>query len=368
MAINDFLEQKLAKLLTTNQLRNLPLVMPNALDFSSNDYLGLARRGIKIPAPKIHGATGSRLLTGNTRELQNFEEWLADFHACEAALVFGSGYEANIGLISAVLDRESVLIYDALIHRSVRDACRIALGQALAFRHNDLTDLQQKLTRLHKIKSHIFVCVETIYSMDGDLCPLREIVEICAKFGANLIVDEAHSTGVFGIKGEGIVQSLGLSEQVFARLHTFGKALGLCGAAVLGSKTLKQFLVNKASSLIYTTALPSFLIQVIERAYQKNREASKERQQLQKLISHFQKLQIPFQHSQNSTPIQSIFIPNTQTLLQLSNYLQKHNLLLLPIRRPTVPQGQERLRLCLHAFNSTEELDYLCQILHNFGD
>lgn len=370
--IEDFIAQKLSNLASSQQLRTLSVINPSAIDFASNDYLGLAREGIELSNPVMHGASGSRLLTGNTRAMLELEEQIAAFHQSEAALIFGSGYEANIGLISTLIDREAILIYDAKIHRSIRDASRIALGTSFAFRHNDLEDLERKLKFAHLQKSakRLFVSVESLYSIDGDLCPLKEIIELCEKYGALLLIDEAHSTGIFGEKGQGLVHALGFNKQIFARVHTFGKALGLCGAVILGSDILRKYLINKASSYIYTTALPSGLIDSIAQAYRKLEQADNSRKQLnlliQYFIQHFSKLNTGLRHSLNPGPIQSIFMPNTHNLLQLSQYLNKFGFLLLPIRHPTVAKDQECLRLCLHAFNTTEQIDNLSTLLVNF--
>lgn len=366
LSIEEFISQNLSRLAEKHQLRKLYVTNSQSIDFASNDYLGIARQGLKLGDFRLQGATGSRLLTGNTQAMLDLEYFLADFHNSESALIFGSGYEANIGLISTLVDRNSILIYDAHIHRSVRDACRIALGASFAFRHNDLEDLASKLSQAQGYNKRLFVCVESLYSMAGDLCPLAEVVELCEDYGANLLVDEAHSTGVFGKKGEGLVQAYGLENRVFARVHTFGKAVGVYGAVVIGSELLRKYLINKASSYIYTTALPSTIIHSITQAYSLMEKADTSREQINSLIEYFHSLKLDLEHSQNPSPIQAIFVPQTQVLLELAHYLNQHGLLLLPIRYPTVPKNQECLRICLHTFNTKAELDKLRTVLANF--
>ena len=243
------------------------------IDFCSNDYLSFARceklkERVKSYTDEINpltGSTGSRSISGNTAFAEQLEKIVAAFHQAEAGLIFNSGYDANIGLFSCLAKKEDTLICDELIHASIIDGCRLSYASRFRFAHNDLEDLESKLQRS---KGNIFVAVESIYSMDGDMAPLKEIAAVCKKYNANLVVDEAHATGLFGKQGRGLVSQHGLEDEVFARVHTFGKALGCHGAVILGSETLRNYLVNFARSFIFTTALPMHSLIAVKCAYE----------------------------------------------------------------------------------------------------
>ncbi|MCL4171189.1 UNVERIFIED_CONTAM: hypothetical protein GTU68_025567, partial [Idotea baltica] len=233
-------------------LRQLPTPIGERIDFCSNDYLGFAHT-LRVAAPTSGGATGSRLISGNSTLAEALEQQIANFHGAEAALLFPSGYAANIGLLPAVAGRGDTIVYDKLIHASLRDGIRLSRAKALSFAHNDLTDLIKKL---QNPEGQTFVVIESVYSMDGDQAPLTDIVNICQQYDALLIVDEAHGTGVIGKR-----------DQVWARVHTFGKAIGSHGAAIVGSQLLKSYLLNFARSFIYATALPDHTLLSIQAAY-----------------------------------------------------------------------------------------------------
>lgn len=341
------------------------------IDFCSNDYLGLARN--KALQKQInqeishnqyaHGSTGSRLISGNHPLFEKTEAKIARFHHAEEALIFNSGYDANLGLISAIAGRGDAIIYDNLIHASLRDGIRLSLATAYSFLHNDMRNLEEKLKRL---KRRSFIVVESVYSMDGDEAPLEELTSLCNRYEANLIIDEAHATGVIGEKGEGLVQLAGVEKQCFARIHTFGKAVGVHGAAVLGSKTLKQFLINYARTLIYTTALPPADVAAISVAYDYFPKMKDERKHLQQLISHFQRTNLPFEKLTSTTPIQIVMMPGNEEALTLATNLQRKGLDVKAILSPTVPKGKERLRITLHAFNAFEDIQKLIVCLQNY--
>jgi 8-amino-7-oxononanoate synthase len=341
------------------------------IDFCSNDYLGLARN--KAFQKEInqevtrnlypHGSTGSRLISGNHPLFEKTEIKIARFHHAEEALIFNSGYDANVGLISAIAGRGDAIVYDSLIHASLRDGIRLSLATAYSFLHNDMRNLEEKLKRL---KRRSFVVVESVYSMDGDQAPLEELIYLCNRYEASLIVDEAHATGVIGEKGEGLVQHLGIERECFARVHTFGKALGVHGAVVLGSKTLKQYLINYARTLIYTTALPPSDVAAISVAYDYFPKMKEERKHLQQLISHFQRINLPFGKLPSNTPIQILIVPDNEEVLALANTLQRKGLDIKAILSPTVPKGKERLRITLHSFNTFEDIQRLIVCLQNY--
>lgn len=345
-------------------LRTLPPQITDAIDFCSNDYLGLAR---DLPHPEAYpaGATGSRLISGNSTLAEEVEQEIAAFHQAEAALLFPSGYAANIGLIPAVTGRKDTIIFDRLLHASLRDGISLSQAKALGFAHNNLIDLRKKLTKAEGPK---WVVVESVYSMDGDQAPLTEIVAICEEHQAHLIVDEAHGTGVLGKQGEGLVVALGLEDRVWARVHTFGKAIGSHGAAVVGSQLLRDFLINFARSFIYTTGLPPASLVNIREAYQRLQHSNIVTQ-LRARIAYFlancpstvKERLIP-----SETPVQAVLCPGNESVQQLANHLQAEKFAVLPIRYPTVPEGEERIRICLHTFNTNEEVDQLLACLDKY--
>ena len=272
--LTSALERALQSRRERSLLRSLTVVPPDHVDFASNDYLGLARdpelkrRVINALASGLHdaplGSTGSRLLTGHCTLAADLEEFLAAFHEAPSALLFNSGFDANLSIISAVPQPGDALVYDELVHNSVHQGIalsRVSPSARRAFAHNDANDLARVLGELRKEQvgnaaRSIVVVVESVYSMDGHLAPLKEFCDICASFNASLIVDEAHGTGVLGAGGRGLVSALGLADRVFARVHTFGKAVGSHGAVVVGPSVLREYLMNYARPFIYSTALP----------------------------------------------------------------------------------------------------------------
>ncbi|MEP1034330.1 8-amino-7-oxononanoate synthase [Ekhidna sp.] len=352
-------------------LRTLPLP-PDGIDFYSNDYLGLAKSSelelaIKSALEqglKQNGATGSRLLSGNSEYAEHVEQLIADFHMSESALIYSSGYTANLGLISCLATRETTLYCDELIHASLIDGARLGHSKRIRFSHNDPSDLDKKLKEHSGQK---IVIVESIYSMDGDICPLNDIVEICLENGAQLIVDEAHSMAVRGEKGNGFVQELGLQDQVLARIMTYGKGPGIHGAAVVGPKWLKDYQVNFSRSMIFSTAPAAHQFCAIEAMYQLLPEIDFEREKLQSNISYFvekrNKTNSSWLNSQSQ--IQSLIIPGNEQVVELGKKLCAAGINALPIRKPSIAEGSERIRFCLHSFNTKDEIDLLFKVLNN---
>lgn len=347
------------------------------IDFSSNDYLGLASSEniynkaheiLKENELLINGATGSRLLSGNHILYDLTENYLAEFHKTEAALIFNSGYDANIGFFSSVPRRGDFIFYDELVHASIRDGIAMSHAKAYKFDHNNSEELQNKLAKIEKTDdSEVYIVTESVFSMDGDMAPLEDFAKISEEFGAFLIVDEAHTTGIFGEKGEGLVQELKIQDKVFARLNTFGKAPGCHGAAILGSKDLKNYLVNFSRSFIYTTALPPHSVATILAVYQEFKKGISLIQRLKNNIQFFRsqvsqnKLLANFLESKSA--IQSCIIPGNEQVKYVAESLKKEGFEVKPILSPTVPKGRERLRVCLHAFNSEEEISRVLKIL-----
>jgi 8-amino-7-oxononanoate synthase len=350
-----FLSARLQKRKDQGLLRSLQSPV-GLVDLTSNDYFGFAKDGAK--GSDCSGSTGSRLLTGNDPLYEKLERRIAEFHRAESCLIYNSGYTANLGLLSALGTGAVTFLYDLEIHASMIDGMRLSDAKHLPFRHNDLDSLER---RLKNVSLPAFVLTESLYSMSGDVAPLAEIAALCAKYGAHLIVDEAHATGICGLNGEGLVAELGLESQIFARVHTFSKALGAHGACVLGSTTLKEYLLNFSRPLIYTTALPRTALASIESKYEKlKREAQIQQQRLKSLITYFCKKT----GAQNiQSPIKPLYISGVEKLRFLSQRLKAKGLDVRAIATPTVPRGRECLRVVLHSFNREEEIDRLVEAL-----
>lgn len=335
-------------------------------DFSSNDYLGFARSAelqtltantlANLPDYK-NGATGSRLLSGNHTFTEETEQFIATFHQAEAGLIFNSGYDANIGLISSLAQRGDTIITDELIHASLIDGARLSHANRYSFKHNNLNELEAKL---RVAKGNIYVLTESVYSMDGDIAPLTEISQLCIQYRAQLIVDEAHALGMFGDHGAGIVQMLGLEKEVFARIITFGKALGCHGAIVLGSANLRRYLINFARSFIYTTAAPIHSIAAINAAYQMLTKIDYSLAIGSKIAFYLNLIKHQnIRTIQSTSAIQTVLFNNSIEAKAAARQLQNKGLDVRAILSPTVAEGKERLRICLHLFNSEQEIEML---------
>lgn len=347
-------------------LRQLPKTKA-LIDFASNDYLGLARSQKFVDSVLLDwalhsshliglGSTGSRLLTGNSAYAEDLENKIAKFHGFEAGVLFNSGYMANLGLLSAIAQSEDTVLFDAKIHPSTRDGIRLSRAKALAFRHNDPNHLELRLKSC-SARGKRFICVESIYSTDGSQAPLIKICQLAEKYNAHLIVDEAHAIGIFGPNGQGLVSEHNLTPKVFAQVVTFGKAIGAQGAAVLGNSLLKQVLINFSNAYIYTTALPFYALASIHKSYDLFPQMETERQHLKNLIQIFQKT-----FSQTSaTPIQTVQIKGNVAVKSAALTLARGGFDVRPLLSPTVQRGHEVLRLCLHAFNTEQQLINLCQ-------
>ncbi|OBZ84465.1 putative 8-amino-7-oxononanoate synthase [Choanephora cucurbitarum] len=380
------LEKTLNKRRQISKIRRLVVNPEHAIDFSSNDFLGLAQHPHMRQAyldelqqlPSILGSTGSRLLDGNSSYCEALEDRIAQFHHSEAALVFNSGFDANTGLFSTVPQTGDIILYDQLIHASVHEGMRMSrASQKIPFLHSNLHDFERLLQSV--IKSYptknVFIALESVYSMDGDVAPLREFVQIVQKYWPNrengyIIVDEAHSTGVYGDHGRGVVCQLGLEKYIFARLHTFGKALASHGAVVLGSQTLRQYLINYARPLIYSTFMPYSSLASIKCAYDllETGFTLPIQHHIHTITQRFQQtIQLPLGNLlPSSSPIQGVVLNGNQPVRALASYLNTKGFIVKPICSPTVPKGQERVRICLHGHNTVEQVDSLVQAIHQF--
>lgn len=374
------LQQKLDVRMANNALRQLSN-QPHLIDFSSNDYLGFSKsetifrnthQYLVDNNMQQNGSTGSRLLSGNYKVYCDVETMLCEFHNSEAAIVFNSGYDANIGFFSAVPQRGDIILYDEFIHASIRDGIIMSNANAYKFKHNNLEDLHTKLSLRKQTKSsesYIYIVTESVFSMDGDTPDLLVMSEICKNHNAHFIVDEAHALGVFGQNGLGLIQDLKLENDVFARLITFGKSLGCHGSAIIGSTVLKQYLVNFARSFIYTTALPPHSLATINSAYtelKRTDEIEKLNQNIHFFRSEIEKLMLQQSFVKSDSAIHCCIIPGNDTVKAIAKKLQKQGFDVKPILSPTVSEGEERLRFCLHSFNSETEMSKVLELLATF--
>lgn len=362
MSLDRWLAETLKVRKEKNLFRDLKL-STGLIDFCSNDYLGFARSQdlfskinarSQVVGIKQNGATGSRLLSGNSELIQNVEGKLASIFNSERALIFNSGYTANIAIFSSVPQKHDTILLDELAHASIKDGARLSLAHRYHFRHNDLNDLESKLKR---INGKVFIAVESIYSMDGDECPLEELTALAERYGAYVILDEAHSTGVKGNNGSGSATSLRLEEKIDIRLFTFGKAMGVHGACIAGSKTLIEYLVNFARPFIYTTAPSPHGIAAIESSFDYLIDNQNLQQELQKRIDAFIEGARHLSNCPSSTSaIQTIIVPGNENAKKAASYLQQSGFDIRPVLSPTVPEGKERLRICLHTYNTLDEI------------
>jgi len=363
------LTKKLQLRKENKSLRNLG-VKTDLIDFSSNDYLGFAKSNaifnnthqFLLNKKMFHnGATGSRLLSGNHNLYSLVEKELSNFHNTEAALVFNSGYDANIGFFSSVPQRGDIILYDELIHASIRDGIQLSNAKAYKFKHNDLNHLKETLKRFQNTSGEIYVVTEAVFSMDGDSPDLIRMSKIIKEFNALFIVDEAHSIGVFN---KGLIQELQLENDVFARIITFGKALGCHGATILGSNELQQYLINFSRSFIYTTGLPPHSLATVKFAYQEllNKEHQKK---LQENILFFKQeiKRLNLNFIESNSAIHCCIISGNEKAKSIANKLKNKGYDVKAILYPTVTKGEERLRFCLHNYNSTKEITNILENL-----
>lgn len=385
------LQKKLEQRKINNSLRSLG--KPNILiDFSSNDYLGFSASEsifkctsgiIKEHDLQQNGATGSRLLSGNHKLYKVAEKQIAQFHNVESAIIFNSGYDANVGFFSSIPQRGDLILYDELCHASIRDGIKMSDAKAYKFKHNDLEDLDRlrqaqpdnnchpelvegQVPNKNKEEREIYIITESIFSMDGDQPDLKKLAALSKEFGCHLVVDEAHALGVFGKRGGGLVQELGLENEVFARIITFGKALGCHGAAILGSAVLKQYLINFARSFIYTTALPPHSLATICSAYAVLPKISAKKQlhkNIEILKNEIVKSKLKDHFILSTSAIHSCIISGNERVKNVSEALKKEGFDVKPILSPTVPKGKERLRICVHSFNTEAEIKTVLNLI-----
>ncbi|MCO4291629.1 pyridoxal phosphate-dependent aminotransferase family protein [Solitalea sp. MAHUQ-68] len=371
-SIENFLKNQVLKLEENHSFRTLKTT-ENLIDFSSNDYLGFSRslelkKLIEFELEKYPnyaiGSTGSRLISGNTQYAIDLENELASFHNTESALLFNSGYDANVGIFSCIPQKDDTIILDEKAHASIIDGSRLSYAKRYKFRHNDPNSLEQKL----KVSTgNIFIGIESVYSMDGDTPDLSAIVKLAEKYNANIIIDEAHGAGVLGPDGKGLVSALGLEDKIFARIHTFGKAIGAHGAIIMGSNALRNFLINHSRSFIYTTAATFHSIVSIKAAYDHLKNHPHLQKELQEKIAIFKSSLLKKDSIiESNSPIQSIVIPGNTRMMAAYENLKNKGFSVGAVRAPSVAVGMERIRVCLHLFNSEPEIYKLVNEINQY--
>jgi 8-amino-7-oxononanoate synthase len=357
------LEGGLRRLESRSQRRSLQRVA--GVNLCSNDYLGLSQREELRAAivDAVHGAeqvggTGSRLLSGHFAAWEELEHEFAAFAGMEAALYFGSGYAANVGLLSSLLGKDDLVFSDELNHASLIDGIRLSGARKEIYRHRDLNVLERAL-KAHAAKCcRKIIVTESVFSMDGDIADAGAIVALAEKFGASVIVDEAHATAVHGPNGRGIVAACGLEERVLAAVHTCGKALASAGAFVCGSRVLKEHLINHARTFIFSTAMPPYFAAQIGAALRLARGVDCQRQKLLEGARKFARSlrDQRWDVSAGDSQIVPCIVGSNDAALDAAGFLQQEGFAVRAIRPPTVPEGEARLRFSLTSLTSEGDL------------
>ncbi len=342
------------------------------LNFSSNDYLGLANEpSVKEGAIKATerfgtGSGASRLICGSLAPHHQLEELLAEWKTTEAAITFSSGYATAVGTITALMDKDAVIVLDKLVHASIVDAARLSGAKLRIFDHNDLNDLEKILqwARSSNASTNVLIVTESIFSMDGDAAPLKEIVALKEKYGVWLMVDEAHATGLYGTHRCGLAQHFGVADKIEIQMGTLGKALGSSGGYICGSRNLIDFIVNKARSLIFSTAPVPAVAGAGIAAIQLVRSNDGARRQ-HALYERIQQLSSGLSQKTTSLPqaIIPVMIGDEQEAVQASTALRSHSFFVPAIRFPTVARGKARLRVTLTASHTADDVTALVKAL-----
>jgi glycine C-acetyltransferase/8-amino-7-oxononanoate synthase len=341
---------------------------------ASNDYLGYSSHpAIKQAAQAAlrswgTGSGASRLISGNIRICRDLEKKISELKATEDALVFSTGYMANIGLLSAVAEKGDVLYSDELNHASIIDGCRLSRAQVEIFPHRD-TDALETLLKNGRQFRRRFIITDGVFSMDGDLAPLPRLAELAGAYGAQLIVDDAHATGVLGSRGSGTAEHFGLEGRIDIIMGTMGKALGCFGAFIAGSSELREYLINRARTFIFTTALPPAVIAGALAAVGLLKQEPEKRQALQDNAAFFRKgLQdMGYDTRDSATQIIPLLIGDAHTVVRCAEDLMEEGLFIQAIRPPTVPEGASRLRITLMATHTRKDLVRALEILERVG-
>jgi 8-amino-7-oxononanoate synthase len=345
---------ELESLRAQSQFRSLEIL--GGVNLSSNDYLGLAtdsRLKQAVAEAVEHSpalaSTGSRLLSGNSADWENLENYFADYVGTEAALYFGSGYSANVGLLSSIAKPGDVVFSDALNHASLIDGVRLSGAAKVIYPHGDLPFLERALREHAGASGAKIIVTESIFSMEGDVAPVQELIRLAHDHGAELMLDEAHAIGVRGPEGRGIAAELGCEREIFARIFTCGKALASAGAFVCGSADLKNYLINRARSFIFSTALPPYFAQQIRAAVDLARASDDRREHLHAIGSALRAdlAAENLSYAESTTQIIPVILGSNDAALFVAAQLRDSGFAIKAIRPPTVPPGTARLRISL---------------------
>ena len=348
------MERDLESLRGQSQFRTLEF--PVGINFCSNDYLGLAtdprlKQAVMetVARSGAVGSTGSRLLSGNSREWEELETEFAGFAGTEAALYFGSGYAANIGLLGSLLKPGDVVFSDALNHASLIDGIRLSRATKVIYPHCDLRFLENALREYANRPVSKVVVTESLFSMEGDIAPLSDLLELSRRYGAELVVDEAHAVGACGPHGRGIAAELGIEREIFAIVATCSKALASAGAFVCGGRVLKEYLINCARTFIFSTAMPPYLAGQIHAALNLARAAETERAQLREIASVLREglASVGIHCGASAAHIVPVMLGTNEMALHVASELQREGIDVKAIRPPTVPPGAARIRVSL---------------------
>lgn len=377
-AVEDTIDRRIAQELDSlraiSQFRTLELLgkLSGGIDLSSNDYLGLAydprlkQATIDAIANSARvGSTGSRLLSGNAQEWQDLELEFAGFAGTEAALYFGSGYAANLGLLSSLLRAGDFAFSDAMNHASLIDGMRLSGATKVIYPHRDVAFLESALRERAGLPGARAIVTESVFSMEGDVAPLGELAQLSRKYGAALVIDEAHATGICGPEGRGIAAEIGIEREVFAIVHTCGKALASAGAFVCGGHALKDFLINRARTFIFSTAMPPYMAGQVRAALGLSRAADDRRAHLRQIAEMLRDslLAAGVNCGASSTHIVPVILGSNELALQAASELQRAGFTAKAIRPPTVPPGTARIRISLTGRITREQTGRLAEAL-----
>jgi 8-amino-7-oxononanoate synthase len=355
-----------------SQLRRLEIIEGEGINFCSNDYLGLStdarlREAVAsaLAGGSVVGSTGSRLLSGHARIWDELERELAQFAGSEAALYFNSGYAANVGLLSCVLQPGDVVFSDRANHASIIDGIRLSGARKVIFPHLDLNVLEDELRRCGPMPEQKFIVTESVFSMEGDRASIADLITLAERYGAELIVDEAHAIGVLGPQGRGLAAAAGATQRVLAVVYPCGKALAGAGAFLACSNVLKQYLVNHARTFIFSTALPPYVAAQMRAAIRIVTAADAERALLQNLASHLRARlrEHGFDTARSDSQIVPVLLGENERALRMAERLCREGFAVRAIRPPTVPAGTARLRLSLTVKHTAGILDRLAGAL-----
>lgn len=384
-----YYQQQLADLKAQNQFRQLPQLIHRGrfiqredntmLNMSSNDYLGLANNEAlrqafftqyqdQLPALT---SSSSRLLTGSFPIYDELESLMAQAFGRETALLFNSGYHANIGILPALADKKTLIVADKLVHASVIDGIRLAQCEFVRFRHHDYAHLEQILQKNDRTFERIIVVTESVFSMDGDCADLTQLVALKRRYPqVMLYVDEAHAIGVLGEKGLGLAEQQGCINQIDILVGTFGKALGSMGAYVICDQVIRDYLVNKMRPLIFSTALPPFNVAWTHFVFQQLPHLQAERAHLAQLSQHLRQAIVDI--FQVPMPSESCIVPyilgDNELTVRTAQRLQQQGYYCLPIRPPTVPKGTSRIRFSLTADMQVAEVEQFIACLQELAE